>query len=651
MFSIQIADFGFSARFAMGDGEGKNQSEKDNWDSSSTKELSSSSFQASKQSSFSSGLSSNKNNNNNNNNNNNINHNLSTSLPDEALLRVLKSVVGSPFYVAPEVLQARGYDGPKADVWSLGVILYAMLAGNLPFERELSSCKRFRLFCKWVREQTSRGIRFWNDHTVEYPQWLFPGKFSMLAKGLIVAMLHPDPDRRISVSDAMRHPLCIIDISKPLQALSVTLTSSQSQLQPSIVTAAAMTSTITSATPSVTFSLLPIAVAATTVNHSNSNTAIIHTQCTDSIQQGVLQYDGVDEIQMPVASVVIPSSSNLLSQSSNINNITHNVMNDSMDSKNYGNDTNSSYNDIDNKNKMESLEKNPSLLSQTINDKYSMTMDVVDHDRYSSPIASSPLNNHEQVEDREREREGEREEGNRSPASQRDGNDISRTGSDAYVSPCREQDEYGENIFLMEEDTFSAENLSNKEKNNEISNNRNLRFNLGSQINTATDSDLNRCHGHGGHSHNDVSNGIDGWNSNRKKETNFQFPITSVNANYEQGGQGQYFRGQNLGSGVGSQAGLNSIHGTGSSSIRDSQGDSMTNDFFHAISGSGSGSSRSLMDNTDATVTTPRGISTSFQFFILITLNNLRTLRQIIFLFVFSPQFFPIFPTFIFIFF
>lgn len=133
----------------------------------------------------------------------------SPSLSSESPLRVLKSVVGSPFYVAPEVLQAhaRGYDGPKADIYSLGVILYAMLAGNLPFEQELSTCKRFRLFCKWVREQTSKGVRFENNPNIEYPPWLFPAKFSTGAKGLIVSMLHPDPDCRITVLEAMQHPL------------------------------------------------------------------------------------------------------------------------------------------------------------------------------------------------------------------------------------------------------------------------------------------------------------------------------------------------------------------------------------------------------------------------------------------------------------
>ena len=97
----------------------------------------------------------------------------------------LRTSCGSPNYAAPEVISGHLYAGPEVDVWSCGVILYALLCGSLPFDDESIP----NLFKK-----------------IKSGMYSLPSHLSQLARNLIPRMLEVDPMKRITIPEIRLHP-------------------------------------------------------------------------------------------------------------------------------------------------------------------------------------------------------------------------------------------------------------------------------------------------------------------------------------------------------------------------------------------------------------------------------------------------------------
>ena len=98
---------------------------------------------------------------------------------------LLVTPCGSPCYASPEMVAGKKYNGFKIDIWSTGIILYAMLCGYLPFE-DKDNDKLFEkiLECK-----------------LEFPKYI-----TDLSKDLIKRILVTDPNKRIDIPEIKKHP-------------------------------------------------------------------------------------------------------------------------------------------------------------------------------------------------------------------------------------------------------------------------------------------------------------------------------------------------------------------------------------------------------------------------------------------------------------
>ncbi|XP_004457327.1 maternal embryonic leucine zipper kinase isoform X3 [Dasypus novemcinctus] len=108
----------------------------------------------------------------------------------------LQTCCGSLAYAAPELIQGKSYLGSEADVWSMGILLYVLMCGFLPFDDD----NVMALYKKITKGK------------YEVPQWLSPSSSLLLQQ-----MLQVDPKKRISVKNLLSHPWIMQDYNCPIE--------------------------------------------------------------------------------------------------------------------------------------------------------------------------------------------------------------------------------------------------------------------------------------------------------------------------------------------------------------------------------------------------------------------------------------------------
>ena len=103
--------------------------------------------------------------------------------------KLLNTPCGSPCYASPEMVSGKKYNGFNIDIWSTGIILYAMICGFLPFEDKDNDV----LFKKILKCK------------IEYPKFISKNVKSLLKKIIVC-----DPEKRIKIEDIKKEPFYLL---------------------------------------------------------------------------------------------------------------------------------------------------------------------------------------------------------------------------------------------------------------------------------------------------------------------------------------------------------------------------------------------------------------------------------------------------------
>ncbi|OMJ85078.1 hypothetical protein SteCoe_13663 [Stentor coeruleus] len=143
---------------------------------------------------------------------------------DSTSISLMHTTCGTVNYLAPEVFGNQGYDGHVADIWSCGVILYALFTGRLPFEDDSIS----RLIEKIVSGKfdpittsiSAPALDLLEKILVIDPRMPITTSISAPALDLLEKILVIDPRMRISILNIKKHPWFSTNYIEPLGEFS-----------------------------------------------------------------------------------------------------------------------------------------------------------------------------------------------------------------------------------------------------------------------------------------------------------------------------------------------------------------------------------------------------------------------------------------------